>query len=254
MREARPTLAGRSLPAWAGIAVRLCVAFALGAVAWQATKLEASASAAAAAARSETPGAAAAPATPQAVAAPATATPADPFAGMRRLTIGRQLLHGEYVWNDAGVPPGRVTMLVDLSAQTLSVFRSGREIGRAVILYGTDEQPTPVGTFRIIEKKVDHESSIYDASMPFMLRLTNDGIAIHGSNVRYGWASRGCVGVPLEFAELLFAQARLGDQVTIVRGDPNSAGPPAPDPATAQEGRLDDYSVPRPIEVEEEPI
>ena len=223
MKTARPTLAGRPVPLWAGIAIRLAVAFALGAVGWQATHLEASTTKSAPAASGTT---ATPPSLPRPIAALAAAAPADPFAGMRRLTVGRQLLHGEYVWNDEGVPPGPVTMLVDLSAQTLSVFRSGQEIGRAVILYGTEENPTPVGTFRIIEKKVEHESSIYEASMPFMLRLTNDGIAIHGSNVRYGWASRGCVGVPLEFAQLLFAQARIGDQVTIVRGDPNSAGPP----------------------------
>ena len=222
MTEPQPTIAGRPVPAWTGIGIRLAVAFALGAVGWQATKLEASAS-------SAQPSQAPAVAAPQPVSRPAAlaaATPADPFAGMRRLTVGRQLLHGEYVWNDAGVPPGRVTILVDLAAQTLSVFRGGQEIGRAVILYGTDEQPTPTGSFTILEKDADHESSIYDARMPFMLRLTRDGVAIHGSNVRYGWASRGCVGVPEEFAEMLFAQARVGDRVTIVAGDPNSVGPP----------------------------
>ena len=220
----QPTLAGRPIPPLAGIAIRLAVAFALGAVGWKAMELEASM----AASRSATPvPTTAAPAVPAAVSALAATAPADPFANMRRLTVGRQLLHGEYVWNDDGVPAGRVTMLVDLTAQTLSVFRGGQEIGRAVILYGTDENPTPTGTFRILEKDADHESNIYDARMPFMLRLTRDGIAIHASNVRYGSASRGCVGVPLEFAELLFGQARNGDSVTIIRGDPSTAGPPA---------------------------
>ena len=223
MTQPQPTLAGRPVPAWAGVGIRLASFFALGAVGWQATQLEASMSAPRPSASAST---AADPALPRPVAAMAAAAPADPFAGMRRLTIGRQLLHGEYVWNDEGVPPGRVTMLVDLSAQTLSVFRGGREIGRAVILYGADENPTPVGSFTILEKDVDHESNIYDARMPFMLRLTRDGIAIHASNVRYGSASRGCVGVPDEFAELLFAQAQIGDSVTIVPGDPNAAGPP----------------------------
>jgi hypothetical protein len=53
-----------------------------------------------------------------------------------------------------------------------------------------------------------------------MMRLTRDGVAIHASNVRFGWASRGCVGVPQEFAERLFALARVGDVVTIVNGTP----------------------------------
>jgi lipoprotein-anchoring transpeptidase ErfK/SrfK len=131
--------------------------------------------------------------------------------------------HGDFVWNDDGVPPGRVEILVDLPSQTLHAFRSGHEIGRTVILYGTDEDPTPLGTFTITEKDADHESNIYDAVMPFMMRLTNDGIAIHGAVVEYGKASRGCVGVPDEFAALLFAQARIGDRVRIVGNPTNGA-------------------------------
>ena len=161
-------------------------------------------------------------------AQPAPAPQARP--GPRMLDVDRELLHGDYVWDERGAPPGRISILVDISAQTLSVFRGDREIGRAIILYGTDEQPTPLGTFRITEKDADHESNLYEAQMPYMLRLTNDGIAIHGSIVEYGKASRGCVGVPDEFAALLFEQARLGDVVTIVAG-----GPP---PARALNGSL----------------
>jgi lipoprotein-anchoring transpeptidase ErfK/SrfK len=53
--------------------------------------------------------------------------------------------------------------------------------------------------------------------MPYTLRLTNDGVAIHGNNVLEGYASHGCVGVPLEFARRLFAEARVGDEVFILR-------------------------------------
>ena len=139
------------------------------------------------------------------------------------LQLDRQMLHGDYVWNDDGVPAGRVDILVDIATQTLHVFRANTEIGRAVILYGTDEDPTPLGTFTITEKDIDHESNIYDAAMPYMMRLTNDGVAIHGSMVEYGKASRGCVGVPDEFAALLFAQARIGDRVRIVNQRPPSS-------------------------------
>ena len=51
--------------------------------------------------------------------------------------------------------------------------------------------------------------------MPFMLRLTWDGIAIHASNVRGGSATHGCIGVPPDFAELLFKEVKIGDQVSI---------------------------------------
>ena len=212
MARVRPSIAGRQVPIWAATLVRLLFLAALVGIGWRIVQLQAASSAPTvpAAVRAAAP-------TPQrasAIAAPA------PVPALRRLALDRELVHGEYVWNDAGVPPGRVTVHVDLATETVSVVRAGHEIGRAVILYGTDENPTPLGSFNILEKDIDHESNIYEAAMPYMLRLTNDGIAIHGSEVVLGRASRGCIGVPDEFAALLFAQARVGDRVTIVRSAP----------------------------------
>ena len=222
MAQARPTLAGRTIPLWAETGIRLALYFAMIAVGWQVSRFEAGASLAPASPAPQISAPAPTPVRP----AMASATPA--LTPMHRLTIDRELLYGDYVWDDEGVAPGRISVLVDLSAETISVFRSGHEIGRAMILYGTDEQPTPTGTFPILEKDADHESNIYDAAMPYMLRLTRDGVAIHASTVEEGRASRGCVGVPEDFAALLFDQARIGDVVTIVRGTP-----PAADPVTA---------------------
>jgi lipoprotein-anchoring transpeptidase ErfK/SrfK len=52
--------------------------------------------------------------------------------------------------------------------------------------------------------------------MPYTLRLTNDGVSIHASSVRWGAATHGCIGVPLGFAERLFNASRIGDEVEIV--------------------------------------
>jgi lipoprotein-anchoring transpeptidase ErfK/SrfK len=54
--------------------------------------------------------------------------------------------------------------------------------------------------------------------MPYTLRLTPDGVSIHGSNVRWGFATHGCVGVPAAFAAKLFAAVQTGDEVLIVAG------------------------------------
>jgi lipoprotein-anchoring transpeptidase ErfK/SrfK len=40
-------------------------------------------------------------------------------------------------------------------------------------------------------------------------------VAIHASNVREGWATHGCIGVPMDFAKRLFGEAHLGDAVLI---------------------------------------
>jgi hypothetical protein len=132
------------------------------------------------------------------------------------LNVDRRLKYGEFVWNDSGVATGPVSVRVDLGTQLISVFRGGHEIGTAVILYGADSHVTPMGTFPVLEKLRDHRSRTYDnAPMPYTLRLTTDGVAIHGSDVRSGAATHGCVGVPLEFARRLFEQASAGDEVTI---------------------------------------
>lgn len=132
------------------------------------------------------------------------------------LNITKPMTYGDFLWNADGIPEGPLWVRVDLAHQILSVFRGGHEIGSAVILYGASSKPTPTGNFPILEKHADYYSHTYNAPMPYMLRLTADGVAIHGSLVAKGWATHGCIGVPLAFARLLFAAAHKGDLVAIL--------------------------------------
>ena len=141
------------------------------------------------------------------------------FVIKRILPITGPIRYGEWHWDEAGVPDGPLVITVDLDARVLSVFRGGYEIGATAVLLGTQEKPTPLGVFPIMMKQAKHYSSTYDdAPMPFTLRLTNDGIAIHGTTVERGYASHGCVGTPTPFAKKLFSAAKLGDRVFITRG------------------------------------
>jgi len=142
----------------------------------------------------------------------------DTFVVKRILQIDEPFVHGYYKWDDEGVPDGELVVTVDLKAESISVFRAGYEIGAAVITFGDSEKPTPTGVFPISQKDEDHVSNIYGSPMPYMLRLTNDGVAIHASDVKWGWGTRGCIGVPLEFARRLFEQAKLGDRVIVTNG------------------------------------
>ena len=132
------------------------------------------------------------------------------------LKVDKPLHFGEFTWNDTSIPSGPVWIRIDPRAQLLSVFRDGHEIGTTVIVYGGDNKETPTGKFHILARDKDHRSSLYDAAMPYTLQLTNDGVAIHGSTVRWGAATHGCIGVPLEFARRLFDQAEVGDEVVIL--------------------------------------
>jgi lipoprotein-anchoring transpeptidase ErfK/SrfK len=143
------------------------------------------------------------------------------------LKVDKPLHFGEFDWNDAAIPDGPTWVRIDLGSQLISVFRGEHEIGTSVIVYGGDNKQTPSGTFHVLARDKDHHSSLYDAAMPYTLQLTTDGVAIHGSIVRSGAATHGCIGLPLEFARRLFDQARVGDDVIIIPPGRNSDPPAA---------------------------
>jgi hypothetical protein len=132
------------------------------------------------------------------------------------LAVPSRMEFGDYVWNDVAVPSGPTWIRVDLGSQIISIFRAGHEIGTAVIVYGGDNKQTPTGILHVLGKAREHRSSLYDAQMPYTLRLTDDGVSIHGSAVRWGAATHGCIGVPLAFAQRLFDATKVGDQVVVV--------------------------------------
>ena len=139
----------------------------------------------------------------------------------RELPVEHWLRPGEYVWDAeaAAQARGRTIVVVNLRSRTLSAYKGGIEIGRSSILYGYGDHPTPTGTFPVMQKKRDHISNIYNAPMPHMLRLTRDGVALHGSaRMADDAATHGCVGLPREFAALLFDHVAVGDRVVIWSG------------------------------------
>ncbi|ANU08732.1 L,D-transpeptidase family protein [Paraurantiacibacter namhicola] len=145
----------------------------------------------------------------------------DPFVIKSILPIEGAIKYGEWHWDESRAPKtGKLVMTVDIQARVISVFRDGHEIGAAAALLGTPQHPTPVGTFPILTKERHNVSEKYDnAPMPWTLRLTWDGVAIHGgSTVERGYASHGCVAVPDEFASRLFDIAKKGDVVIITDG------------------------------------
>ena len=164
-------------------------------------------------------------------AAPALAAPAPKpantaFVIKRILPISGPIRYGEWHWDDKGVADGPIVITVDLDARVLSVFKGGYEIGATAVLLGTQDKPTPTGVFPITQKRKDHVSNLYDAPMPYMQRLTDDGITLHATNVENGYASHGCIGTPLAFAKKLFATTKVGDVVIITRGKTAGVGDP----------------------------
>jgi hypothetical protein len=129
---------------------------------------------------------------------------------------------GDYVWHPEISPAGPVVILVSLPDQVMYVFRNGVRIGRSTVSTGSKGHGTPTGVFTVLQKKVDHESSIYKgAKMPHMQRLTWGGIAMHAGQLPGYPASHGCVRLPVDFAEKLYSVTGLG--TTVIIADHKSA-------------------------------
>jgi lipoprotein-anchoring transpeptidase ErfK/SrfK len=170
-----------------------------------------------------------APAAVAVAQAPAPAPAPEPFTIKHILPIDGPIKYGEWHWDESVAPAeGPLVVTIYLEARVMSVFRDGYEIGATAVMLGTDQHPTPLGVFPILSKERHNVSEIYgNAPMPWTLRLTGDGVAIHGgAAVERGWASHGCIGTPNEFVSKLFAIAKVGDRVIITRGQKASLGTP----------------------------
>jgi L,D-transpeptidase catalytic domain len=126
---------------------------------------------------------------------------------------------GRFVWRDdaAAAAAGPVRVLVSLPLQIAFVFKGDALVGVSSVSSGVAGYDTPTGTFTILQKDKDHKSNIYDdAPMPYMLRLTWDGVALHAGKVTGAPASHGCVRLPIAFARKLYDLAELGATVSVV--------------------------------------
>jgi hypothetical protein len=134
---------------------------------------------------------------------------------------------GEYLWRDERASGGAVTIIVSVPLQRLYAFRGLELIGVSTISTGKPGHATPIGEFEVLQKRRYHRSNIYsNAPMPFMQRLTWDGIALHGGHNPGFPASHGCIRMPMDFARLLFGATAIGAEVAVVHDDVIAPPPP----------------------------
>ncbi|MFV0622889.1 L,D-transpeptidase family protein [Sphingomonas sp. ac-8] len=138
---------------------------------------------------------------------------------------------GQYVWKDIADTSEPVTVTVSLALQRAYVYRGSTLIAVSTVSTGKPGHETPIGEFEILQKKEMHRSNLYnDAPMPYMQRLTWDGIALHAGAIPGRPASHGCVRLPAAFAKKLFAATAKGAMVSI-NDDPYDPLSPIPLPA-----------------------
>ena len=153
---------------------------------------------------------------------------------------------GQYWWAPGVSPNGPVMILVSLPRQEMNVYRNGVLVARSSISSGMPSHATPTGVFTILQKRKNHYSKTYDnAPMPFMQRLTWDGVAFHSGFLPGQAASHGCIRLPYEFSRKLFDLTQQGG--TVVVGDHGSLRTSyAADPGLILPGSL--HGVPKDLE------
>ena len=162
---------------------------------------------------------------------PSKPAPTKPTPKPRKKGAVDALKPGQFVWVTQAIYEGPMKIVIVLDIQRIYVFQNDKLIGFSTISSGKKGKETPTGFFNILQKNVDHKSNLYsDAPMPFMQRLTWDGIAMHGGYLPGYPASHGCIRLPLAFAKALFGVTRLDQEVFVLQDTATPVKRPEPKP------------------------
>jgi hypothetical protein len=139
---------------------------------------------------------------------------------------------------------GKPSLLISLNEQMVYLFKGGQLAGGSPISSGSEGYDTQPGRYRIIEKDIDHLSSIYGdyidgygnilatnidnrkdpkppggifdgAKMYYFMRIYG-GVGMHQGYLPGYPASHGCIRLPAHMAPLFFNAVPLGTPVEII--------------------------------------
>lgn len=142
------------------------------------------------------------------------------------------------------INPGNSRVVVSLSKQRAYVMVGNDIYIDTPVSTGKRAGMTPTGTFRVMEKDLNHRSSIYGdfvdgkgrvvrsgvstkvdsapsgtrylgAPMKYFCRLTSNGVGMHIGILPGYPASHGCIRLPAAIAPLIYEKVKVGTPVTI---------------------------------------
>ena len=123
---------------------------------------------------------------------------------------------GQYVWAASIPPEGDTRIVIDRLIQMAYVYRADALVGAATVSTAKKGRITPLGEWSILEKRPFYRSKKYDnAPMPWMQRIDEYGIALHGGAKPGYPESHGCIHLPMKFAEKLYELTKVGSKVVI---------------------------------------
>src|SRR4051794_13764166 len=138
---------------------------------------------------------------------------------------------------------GRASIVVDLSEQQVYLYRGKHRTASSRISSGREGHRTPVGSFAVIRKDIDHRSSLYGnyvndsgrvvkanvdsrkdskpphshfvgAAMPFFVEFS-PGYGLHQGYLPGVPASHGCIRMPYWKARQFYEAAHIGTSVVV---------------------------------------
>lgn len=109
----------------------------------------------------------------------------------------------------------RLKISVDLSTQRAYLWRDGKIEMSTDISSGRTSHPTPTGEYLVTDKYKMWKSTLYHAKMPLFMRLSCGDFGLHVGALPGYPASHGCIRLPQDSAQRLFASVPVGTLVEI---------------------------------------
>ena len=123
---------------------------------------------------------------------------------------------GQYLWASSIPSDGETRVVIDRLTQMGYVYKGDKLVGAATVSTARQGHITPLGEWKILEKRPFYRSKKYDnAPMPWMERIDEYGIALHGGGTPGYPESHGCIHFPTKFAEKLYGMTKIGTKVVI---------------------------------------
>jgi lipoprotein-anchoring transpeptidase ErfK/SrfK len=136
------------------------------------------------------------------------------------------------------------TIIVRLDEQKAFLYHNGDLVAVSPVSTGREGYATPAGKYRVVQKDIDHRSTIYGAymrngkvvkanvnvkkdkkpagatfvgaPMPYFLRI-NGAVGLHAGHVPGYPASHGCIRLPPRQAKRFYYAVKIGTPVFIYR-------------------------------------
>lgn len=118
--------------------------------------------------------------------------------------------------NTAG-PTGKIELVIDLEKRSLTILSDGEVFKRYPVAIGTSEDPSPIGTWRIVHKSTGWGGGF--GTRWLGLNIPWGIYGIHGTNKPWSIgraASHGCFRMHNRHVEEIFPWIPVGTKVTVV--------------------------------------